>query len=163
MRTKIYVLVLLVLAQLFFFVGIEAASARTQRSNTSPDPIDGLWYTENHEGGVELYSCDNKICGRFYWFKPGKEEKAIYDQQNPDPEKRGRLLCKLQFMGDFTSDGKGHYSEGWIYSPRHGQTFNAEMTLIDHDTLSLHGYVIIPLLGDDQIWKRTKHLHACVS
>lgn len=125
------------------------------------DPILGKWYTEGQEGGVELYACGEKICGRFHWLKPTPNEGIARDDHNPDITKRQRILCHLQFMGDFKPDGHGHYEDGWIYSPRHGQNFNAEMTLNDHDTLDLHGYLLTPILGESQTWKRDKAMPEC--
>jgi uncharacterized protein (DUF2147 family) len=128
------------------------------------DPIAGLWRTEGGKGIVELYSCGAHICGRFWWVddSPGDVSR---DTKNRDPAKRERPLCRAQFMGGFTPDPDkpGHYAGGWIYSPRSGATYSAEMTLIDHNTLDLHGYVITPLLGESQIWKRTKPVSACTT
>jgi uncharacterized protein (DUF2147 family) len=66
-------------------------------------------------------------------------------------------------MGGFKPEGKGRYTDGWIYSPLHGATFQAEMTLVDHNTLDLHGYIFIPALGQSQTWTRAKSLPSCVS
>jgi uncharacterized protein (DUF2147 family) len=126
------------------------------------DPITGFWYTENQEGGVELYSCGAKICGRFKWLKPTPDQGVARDDHNPDIAKRPRLLCHMEFMTGFVPDGHGHYEDGFIYSPRHGQNFNAEMTL-DHDTLDLHGYVMMPILGESQTWTRVKTMPDCDS
>src|ERR1700742_2336556 len=124
----------------------EAAPRTGDMSNPSSE-ISGIWYTEDRDGGVELYPCGKEICGRFYWLgADNNKPEASRDSKNPDPELRQRTLCKAQFMGGFTPDGKGHFKDGWIYSPRHGATFSAEMTLVDHDTLDLHGYVFIPAL-----------------
>src|SRR5262249_159266 len=38
-------------------------------SEASVTSILGVWYTQDREGGVELYPCDSKICGRLYWLK----------------------------------------------------------------------------------------------
>jgi uncharacterized protein (DUF2147 family) len=125
------------------------------------EPILGYWYTEGHEGGVELYQCDEKICGKFRWLKPTSKPGDALDDNNPDPEKRSRQLCQLEFMTDFKPDGQGHYTGGVIYSPRHGQNFNANMTLIDHDTLKVHGYILTPMLGESQTWTRAKTMSVC--
>ena len=122
-------------------------------------PLTGLWYTEGKDGGVELYSCGDEICGRFYWFNTN--EISSKDEKNPDPEKRDKPLCRMQFMGGFHEDGEGRYADGWIYSPEHGAVFNAEMTLVDEDTLDLHGYVLTPILGESQTWKRAKAMPKC--
>jgi len=60
----------------------------------------------------------------------------------------------MQFMGGFTPGKNGRYNNGWIYSPRSGSNYTARMTLKDRDTLDLHGYVLVPFLGESQIWKR---------
>ncbi len=89
------------------------------------------------EGGVELYPCGDEICGKLcYWLKDNQENGSVSrDTKNPDPAKRDRPLCHMQFMGGFVPDSQGHYEDGWIYSPRHGANFSAEMTLADHETL----------------------------
>ena len=128
-----------------------------------PNAIDGFWYTEGHEGGIELYQCGDKTCGRFYWLNPKGPDNITNDVHNSDPAKRDRPLCMMQFMGNFTSDKVGHYTDGWIYSPRQGTTFSAEMTLIDQTTLHLRGYLLSPVLGETQVWKRVDSLPSCKS
>lgn len=130
-------------------------------AKAAPDPVTGFWYTEAHEGGVELYSCDTKICGRFAWVSRKPGEDIPRDDHNPDTIKRQRPLCHMQFMSGFTPDGHGHYEDGTIYSPRHGHNFNADMTLINNDTLDLHGYVLAPILGESQTWTRVKTMPSC--
>ncbi len=154
-------------ALISFFVAMLCAWASVclQQAAAAPkagsDPIIGLWYTEGHEGGVELYSCGDKICGKFYWVNQRPGEGIAKDDHNPDLTKRHRLLCHMQFMGDFIADGHGHYEDGWIYSPRHGQNFEAEMTLVGPDTLDLHGFVLTPIFGESQTWTRTKTMPNC--
>ena len=74
---------------------------------------------------------------------------------------RDKPLCGMQFMGGFEPDGKGHYNGGWIYSPRHGANFSAEMKLVNPSTLDLHGYIFIPLFGASQTWTRAKAMTHC--
>lgn len=87
------------------------------------------------------------------------------DTNNPDPALRQRPLCHMQFMGGFTPDAdrQGHYTDGWIYNPRDGGIYSAEMTLIDHGTLKLRGYLFFPFLGESQIWKRATTMPTCMS
>jgi len=122
------------------------------------DAIQGVWYTQDRDGGVELYPCDGKICGRLYWLK---EDIGSRDEHNPDPAKRRRPLCHMQFMGDFTKNPDGRYTDGWIYDPDSGSTYNAQMKIVDRNTLELRGYILMPLLGASQTWKRAGDLPSC--
>jgi uncharacterized protein (DUF2147 family) len=149
MRRTIFILALLLM------LAPVAAMAAVPSSGVPPTgDVSGYWYTEGHEGVVQLYHCADKICGRFQWIDVANPRNSSFDSRNPDPTKRERPLCRMQFMGDFMPDGAGHYIDGWIYSPRHGATFNAEMKLLDPNTLSLHGYLALPLFGMDQTWTR---------
>ncbi len=153
-----------VAAIIFMIVSNAYGAGLKNEANDALRAVSGFWYTEGHEGGIELYPCNGKVCGRFQWIK--KEEntgEASRDPHNPDPALRERDLCHQQFMGDFAPDGdkKNHYSDGWIYSPRDGGTYDAELTLLDHDTLNVRGYLFISLLGGSQNWTRAKAIPSC--
>jgi uncharacterized protein (DUF2147 family) len=127
------------------------------------DPVVGLWYTENKEGGVQFFNCGNEICGRLYYLRDSLDEDGglSRDIHNPDLSLRDRPLCHLQFIKGFKPDQMGHYADGIIYSPRHGANFNAEMTLLDGNTLKVRGYLLIPLFGESQIWTRARTMPEC--
>jgi len=155
-----------ILIALFFIITFGASPVCVQaQTKMKSDDIVGLWYTQDKDGGVEIYACGDKICGRFYWLDQKPGDSPMLDEKNADPTLRRRDLCRTQFMGDFTpdamNDGRRHYSDGWIYSPRHGYNFQAEMTLIDHNTLDLHGYVLTPILGESQTWTRAESMPQC--
>lgn len=123
--------------------------------------LSGLWYTEDQEGVVELYSCGKAVCGRLYWMKPSPESQADRDDKNPDPQLRSRPLCGLEFMGGFIPVADGTYESGWIYSPRHGAMFSASIAAGADDTLELRGYLLLPLLGQTQRWTRATNIQPC--
>ncbi|MDD3182125.1 MAG: DUF2147 domain-containing protein [Alphaproteobacteria bacterium] len=124
--------------------------------------VSGLWRTEDKEGIVEIYPCDEQeYCGRFYWLQDDSAENPSLDENNPNLEQKNRPLCGLTFMGGFSGDGNGAYTGGWIYSIRHGATFSASLHLVDADTLELHGFVFIPWLGGSQRWTRVSSAQAC--
>jgi len=137
--------------------------ARAAATNLAVDPVNGYWQTENGEGTVEIYDCGERVCGRFHWLNKDSLDDVSRDIKNPDPDKRDRPLCKMQFMGGFSQVSPGHYEGGWIYSPRSGSTYSARLTMIDHDTLDLHGYVLTPLLGESQTWKRVSPDPVCTT
>lgn len=124
--------------------------------------IVGLWATEDKDGIIEIYVCeDGEYCGRFYWLKDDSEAEPSLDDRNPDPELKKRPLCGLTFLGGFTKNDDEQYEGGWIYSIRHGTMFSARLTLRDPDTLVLRGFVLIPFLGGEQVWTRVKEAPAC--
>jgi uncharacterized protein (DUF2147 family) len=147
------------------FSGTQAMPAPTSaKVSDTADPlkaVSGLWYTEGREGGVELYPCGDEICGRLYWLNDAADDNISRDERNPDPDLRERPLCHLQFIGGFKPTEDYHYNNGWIYSPRHGAEFNAHMTLLNHDTLKVRGYLFFPALGQSQIWKRATNMPGC--
>jgi uncharacterized protein (DUF2147 family) len=67
----------------------------------------------------------------------------------------------MQFMGDFTKNTDGRYTDGWIYDPDSGSTYSAQMKIVDRNTLELRGYVLLPLFGASRIWKRADYLPSC--
>ena len=162
MTRRSYILSRLLIAVIGLLLGSGVAHAVGYTPTTQHKNLTGLWYTEGRDGGVELYPCGEEICGRLYWLNERGEQGAARDEKNPDPKKRDRSLCRMEFMGGFHAEGEGHYADGWIYSPEHGEVFSAEMTLLDEDTLDLHGYVLTPILGESQTWKRADAMPSCV-
>lgn len=106
------------------------------------NPLLGLWTTEDKQGVVEFYTCQDHYCGRFYWLKEDSAENPSVDDKNPDPALKKRPLCGMKFLGGFTDTGNGVYEDGWIYSPRHGSMFSSRLTLGEDGTLELRGYVL---------------------
>jgi len=147
------------LLSLFFLVlGFLYAAPTKAQENA----LLGLWMTEDKTGIVEFYQCEgSQYCGRFYWLEKDSADKPSLDFRNADPKLKQRPLCGMTFLGGFTDAGQHHYEDGWIYSPRHGSMFSAQIDLKDHDTLQLRGFVFMPLLGGTQEWKRVDHARKC--
>jgi len=148
-------------AAIIFLAGEAGGTGLEKQAEDPRAVVSGFWYTEGRDGVVEIYPCGDEICGRLQWIED--EGNHSHDTRNPDPDLRQRPLCHLQFMGGFTPDGKDHFADGWIYSPRNGGTYSAEMTLVDHETLDLHGYLFVPMLGESQVWKRAKKMNSCAN
>ena len=132
-------------------------------AESAPAAIVGTWLTEDRDAIIALYPCGENICGKFRWLKDDSADNVLQDHLNPDPKKRRRPLCNLEFMTGFKPEPEGLYDDGAIYSPRHGNIFNATLTLETPDTLKVHGYILFSFLGDSQTWTRVMNAPTCIN
>lgn len=127
------------------------------------DNILGLWTTAEGKSKVEIYRCENKYCGKITWLKiprypeddpEGMAGQDKIDRENPDPALKKKPILGLVIIRDFVYEGESEWSDGHIYDPQNGKTYNCNMTLTDEKTLEVRGYVGIPLFGRTAIWTR---------
>lgn len=139
---KVFGVVLFIL----FLMGAKAQAAS----------LEGYWRTLDGDAVIAFAPCEEGFCGRFVWLKDEDPAHPSLDDRNPDPDLKKRPLCGMTFLGGFEAQDDTHYTGGWLYSPRHGHKFSAEITLADPDTLDLRGYVFVPAMGGGQRWSRTE-------
>jgi uncharacterized protein (DUF2147 family) len=151
-------------------VALGAFVAFTGAGAAQAAEVFGIWLVESEDAHVEIYRCTDPkmgaVCGRVVWLKgPVNPDKSIapsveevHDVYNSDPKLRGRKLLNLDFMWDFKPDPDhpGSYIDGHIYNAQDGDTYRAKLTLKNDNELVLRGYVLMPLLGESQIWTRVK-------
>lgn len=120
------------------------------------DPAYGLWLTENARAIVEIGPCEQKVCGRIVWMdEPYLEDGSPKtDQNNPDEALRERTICGIPLVGDFEREEAGSWRGGYVYNPRDGKTYDAEIRTVDQDRLSMRGFVLVPAFGQSQTWTR---------
>ena len=133
---------------------LSAAPARAE----APSPF-GVWFTEDRDGAFEIYPCDTSgLCGRLVWMEDESPRPGTTGPQrdihNSDPALRERTICGLEMMHGFLLDQDGAWSGGRIYNPNDGEDYRASVTVRGPNTLALRGFILVPLLGQTQIWTR---------
>jgi uncharacterized protein (DUF2147 family) len=134
---------------------VVSGSAFGQTARSEADAVLGEWLTEEGKARVEIYRCGDAYCGKIVWLKePIKNGKVVVDEKNPDPRLRETPVLGMVLMHDFRYDGDGEYDGGSIYDAENGETYSAQMTLVDNGVLNLRGYVLVPLFGRTTKWVR---------
>ena len=110
-------------------------------------PIEGSWLTEDHGGVIDIEPCGSLYCGRIVGL-------AAASSGNPWPKDvNGNSRCGLEIIHGLTETGPDEWT-GKITNPEDGQTYSTRLSVDDSGRLRLRGYVLVPLLGQTQIWTR---------
>ena len=120
-----------------------AASGLWQKSEAGK-PV--VWVLIFERGGPY----EGAIARRF--LKPGDDSGAVCTKCVDD--RRNEPLLGLTFIRGMNRNGL-KYEGGDILDPRNGKIYSANMTVSpDGQTLTLHSYVGISILGHDEVWNR---------
>jgi uncharacterized protein (DUF2147 family) len=120
------------------------------------DPAYGYWLTENRKAIVRIATCGPDICGRMVWVENAVDASGQpkRDRKNSDIAKRERPICGLELVGGLNKADEGTWQDGWLYNPRDGATYSAEIRAVSPSELEVRGYLGVSLLGKSQIWTR---------
>lgn len=134
---------------------LTAALVAVPASGQAPT-VAGLWLDNEGKARVEIAPCGGEMCGAIVWLKEPLNPKGQpwTDILNPDKAKKTRPICGLQIIGGLKPASGGQWTEGWVYDPEEGKSFNLELSLKDPDTLTVMGYAGIRLLSETFHWTR---------
>lgn len=120
---------------------LASVSARAADSPT------GLWLTQDHDGIIKIYPCDDGLCAQI--------AGVILDHPtDPTPvDYRGLSQCHLQLIAD-AKPIQPNLWRGHIFNPRNGTVYGVEFHLDPYHNLALRGFIGFPLLGETQTWTR---------
>jgi uncharacterized protein (DUF2147 family) len=120
---------------------------------------DGTWLLAERVA-VEVFECSGLVCGRIVWLlRPrAPDGRPDVDHLNPDPALRQRQLCGLTILWGLQADGPGHWSNGSLYDPQDGNTYDVTAERTDPDRISARVYRGVPLFGRTEILIRDPQL-----
>ena len=116
----------------------------------------GVWIDDTGRGAVEIAPCGAKLCGRIFWLQEplDKNGKPMVDLYNPEPKKRGQLICGLQVLGGLQRQSDGAWDAGWVYDPKVGEAYDVAIEVKGSTQLIVTGYKGMKLFGKKLVWTR---------
>ncbi len=132
-----------------------AAVARLAPKEPAPSAANGLapgpageWLVEDGDARIRITECGKNLCG----FIAAAKNAGDTDRKNPNPALRSRPIIGLPVLLDMKPVRKRW--EGKIYNAKNGQTYDANISLIDSQMLRVEGCVFSGLICGGQNWTR---------
>jgi uncharacterized protein (DUF2147 family) len=115
---------------------------------SEPSPV-GEWLVEDGEASIRIEECGNNLCGVVSGAKNWNET----DSKNPNPELRNRPIIGTPILLDM-KPAKSNRWEGRAYNSKNGQTYTANISLNNSQSLRVEGCVFGGFLCGGQNWTR---------
>lgn len=135
---------------------VSAAPMFANAAGTDPSAVLGFWMAESKKLAVEIYPCEDNLCGKIAWLaKPyRKDGKVKRDDRNPNTALRDRPYCGIEVIRNLKAKNNGTWENGRVYYPKKGETYNIDIELNGNNRLDLRAYLGIRLLGKSETWTR---------
>lgn len=142
-------------------LGLALLTGLAPAAAAAADTAAGVWAQVDDKTGqvrshVRISDHGGSFSGRVLRVFPGPGEPANPVCDLCPGRLRNHPIVGLTFMNGFRRDGHT-YSGGSLLDPETGETYSGSMTLgPDGRTLTLRGYVVSPLFGRSQVWRRVE-------
>jgi uncharacterized protein (DUF2147 family) len=133
---------------LWLAAGNSAFSQPAGSGAGQPDPT-GEWLVAQRIARIKIVDCAGHLWGVVAW-----ETQPGTDTKNPDPKLRSRPTLGMPVLLDMAPTRPNKW-EGNIYNAQNGQTYTANISLSDPNTLRVQGCVLGFLCGGES-WTRAQ-------
>ena len=112
-----------------------------------PRAVAGLWWTQDHDGVVQINPCASGLCGTVAGVTTfGPDGVAPKDLH-------GRSRCHLEIITDGKVESDGVW-DSHITNPDDGKVYTITLSVDGDGRLRMRGYIGIPLFGKTVFWTR---------
>lgn len=153
MTMKNLIIILIAVAAVYIAKPVQAQDAK------DGDALIGVWEPSHGKARIKIDKIADKYYGRIVWLKEPNDPETgepKLDKNNPDESMHSAPLRGYRMLKDFEYQGDGEWSEGTIYDPENGNTYDCVITLKDENTLDIRGYIGMKTFGRTDVWKRLK-------
>jgi uncharacterized protein (DUF2147 family) len=131
----------------FIVLLVSLSNAFANVHPVSADEIIGVYWSPKKDAKIEIFKKGNRYYGRSVWVATMRK-----DTKNPDESLKSREVLGIELLSGF-SYNDNTYTDGKIYDPESGKTYDCKMTLTDK-ILKVRGYIGISLFGRTETFER---------
>jgi uncharacterized protein (DUF2147 family) len=128
---------------LFLQLTIAAVKSKTMEA----DKILGVFWSPKKDAKIEIYKKGALYYGKSIWVASPRK-----DTENPIETLQKRDILGIELLSNFKYSN-GEYTNGLIYDPESGKTYNCKMNLVGNQ-LKVRGYIGISLFGRTELFER---------
>jgi len=136
-------------------IAIALMVAAPAQAQSKADKIIGYYLTYDDDthaekSQVQIYKDANgKYYGKIVWLKePLKNGKPKVDEKNPEAKLQNRAIIGLEMLKGFKYNASDdEWSEGTIYNPSSGKTYNCYMKFESGTKLKIRGFIGASWMG----------------
>jgi len=109
---------------------------------------------------IQVFDCSGLPCGKIVWLARPRTQLGgpMLTISTPDPKLRQRPLCGLTILWGLRPKGAGHWSNGWLYDPHDGHTYNVTAGVSSPNRISARVYRGVPFFGRTEMLIRDPQL-----
>jgi|LauGreDrversion4_2_1035121.scaffolds.fasta_scaffold489423_1 uncharacterized protein (DUF2147 family) len=113
------------------------------------DDLIGYWIDNQGELIVQCYKYSNNYYGVIKWFDNPNPTKIIYSKEGVPKNKWLGYVVMRNFV--FVD---GVWVEGHIHEIKSGKVYDAKIEMTSKNEIKVRGYVFVPMIGENMIFKR---------